>query len=44
MLLFYSVAHPGCLSQNPDPNFPIPDPHQKMKYLTQKIVSKLSEI
>ncbi len=24
-----SVADPGCLSLNPDPNFSIPDPHQK---------------
>ncbi len=47
-------ADPGCLSRIPDPNFfhpgselfssRIPDPHQNLSFLNQKIVSKLSEI
>ncbi len=42
---FFSVAYPGCLSQFRI--FPIPDPESTSKnlsILTQKIVSKLSEI
>jgi hypothetical protein len=51
----FSVADLGCSSRIPDPNFSIPDPGSKrfpgsgsatknLSILTQKIISKLSEI